>query len=290
MLYFLTGYTLCIHEAKKNAEKNRRGTKMSINRFRDKEWETIQEPFQMAPQVYYVGTSYVGTYLIDTKEGLILIDQAFAESAYLIMESIRKLGFDPRNIKKLLVSHGHFDHCGGTRLFKEYTNAPVYMAKEDDEMKNEHPLWVHFGYENWIDFDVDVHYAGNKPIQLGNISIRTVFSPGHTPGTTSFFFKVKDNNNKTFTCGLHGGIGTNTLIPEFYKEHPDWPKDMCQKFIDSIDRMINEEVDILLPSHPNQFPILDKAGRYDEADNPFVDRTGWKALLSKRREMASKLL
>jgi metallo-beta-lactamase class B len=261
-----------------------------INRYADKEWETLQEPFQMAPSVYYVGTSFVGSYLIDTGDGLILIDQLFAESVYMLFESIRKLGFNPKDIKMLLVSHGHFDHCGGTRLVKEYTKAPVYMAKEDDRMKEEHPEWVHLGYQNWIDFSVDVHYRDDTPVQLGNFSIQTKHTPGHTPGTTSFFFETKDQKGKTYRCGLHGGIGLNTLVSSFYEEYPLWPKDMPEKFRDSLKHVMNEGVDIPLPSHPNQIAILDKAGTYNEDHNPFVNPAAWKKLLSDRMDMVNKLI
>jgi len=261
-----------------------------INRYVDKEWEYLQEPFQMAPKVYYVGTTYVGSYLIETTGGLILIDQLFAESVYMLFESIRKLGFDPKDIKLLLLSHGHFDHCGGTRLVKEYTKAPVYMAEEDDRMKQEHTEWVHFGYQNWIDFAVDAHYRDDKPIKLGDITIQTIHTPGHTPGTTSFFFETKDQKGKSYRCGLHGGIGLNTLVPSYYAEQPLWPKDMPEKFKASLERLLLEKVDIPLPSHPNQISILDKAGAYNEDNNPFVNPAAWTQLLNDRMKMVMDLM
>ena len=68
------------------------------------------EPYQVVPGVYYVGNKYVGSYLLDTDAGLILIDAALQETDYLLLESIRKVGYDPAKIKKLLISHGHIDH------------------------------------------------------------------------------------------------------------------------------------------------------------------------------------
>ena len=259
------------------------------NRYIAKEWEQMCEPFQMAPGVYYVGTTYVGSYLLDTGDGLILIDQAFAESVYLILESVRKLGFDPMDIKMLFVSHGHLDHCGGTRLLQEYTKAKVYMSREDYQMMKEHPEWVYFDYENRIDFEPDAFYDNENPIRMGNMEIQTVLTPGHTPGTTSFFFEVKDENGKIFRCGLHGGIGLNTLVPEFYEKWPGWPEDLLDKFKSSLKMLMEERVDITLPSHPNQAPIMDKAGTYSAGQNPFVDQETWKKLLSARLDMADKL-
>lgn len=260
------------------------------NRFEDNEWELECEPFQIAPDVYYIGTKYVGSYLLDTGEGLAVIDQAFAESVYLLFESIRKLGFNPKDIRWLLISHGHFDHCGGTRLFQEYTGAKVYMSKEDALMIKERPDWAHFGAVNWIDFEPDEYYDDDTLLKLGKFTIRTVLTPGHTPGTTSFFFDVKDVVEQSYTCGLHGGIGLNTLSPEYYKENPDWPQALLPAFVNSLEKLLKEKVDIVLPSHPNQVPIMHKAGKYDEKNNPFIDPIEWEKLLTRRLEEAKKLL
>ncbi len=256
------------------------------NLYRSKEWEYLCEPFKMAPHVYYVGTQYVGCYLLDTGEGLVLIDQAFAESVYLVFESIRKLGFDPRDITKLLISHGHFDHCGGTRLIQEYTGAGVYMAKEDVEMKEDNPFWVHYGYENWIDFDVDEVFSDDEPITLGRFSIQTMHTPGHTPGTTSFFFDVTTEDGTVLKCGLHGGIGLNTLNKQWFAENPEWPKSLLNDFIASLERLRNMHVDIALPSHPNQIDILDKVDQITSDFNPFIDGEAWTNLIDKRLRMA----
>lgn len=263
----------------------------TLNRFSVKEWEKEQEPFQMAPHVYYVGTKYVGSYLFDTDCGLVLLDQGFAETVYLLFESVRRLGFDPKNIKHILVSHGHFDHCGGTRLVKEYSNGKIYMSKEDYEMMRMHPTWVYFDYQNWIDFEPDCFYADDEVLDFGNIRIRTILTPGHTPGTTSFLFDDQDSKGKTYRCGIHGGVGINTLIPEFYDQTPGWPQSLPKLFIESMKRMLHVELDIPLPSHPMHIPILDKAGTYEEGPgNPFINPQGWKDMINLRIQQAKPLV
>ena len=258
----------------------------TANRFAMKEWEKEQEPFQMSEHVYYVGTKYVGSYLLDTGDGLALIDQGFAETVYLLFESIRRLGFNPKDIKHLLVSHGHFDHCGGTRLVHEYSKARIYMSKEDCQMMNEHPEWVGFDYQNWIPFEVDQFYDWEKPTVIGRFEIQTIHCPGHTPGTTSFVFKDEGK-----VLAMHGGIGVNTLIPEFYEEFPDWPHDLLPKFLQSIERMRQVTPDIPLPSHPSQIPVLDKCGTYKPGDeNPFINPQGWFNMLDVRQKDAEALL
>ena len=87
-------------------------------------WELAIKPFQVAPQTWYVaGQTWVGCYLIDTGDGLILIDTAIAESAYMLVDSIYRLGYRPEQIKKILISHAHFDHCGAAAIMKKLTGA-----------------------------------------------------------------------------------------------------------------------------------------------------------------------
>lgn len=260
-----------------------------INRYRNEEWKQIQEPFQVAPHTYFVGTKFVSCWLVDTGKGLILIDQGLAETLYLVLESIRKLRFDPRDIRMLLLSHGHFDHCGGTRLLKEYTGAEVWLSEEDDRNKKEHPEWVWLGYDNAIDFAVDRHYT-KEPIVLGNISILPVATPGHTPGTTSFFWYDADSDGRCWLCGMHGGLGFNTLTKEFYAAHPGWPEGLPRLYGESLEKVSRMPVDIPLPSHPNQIPILDKAGTYDRKENPFVNPAGWRVMIEERRERLEEYL
>ena len=94
-----------------------------------KPWETYLEPLRMAPGVWYVsGNNWVACYLIDTGDGLILIDTAIPESLYLLVDSIYRLGFKLTDIKKILLSHAHFDHCGAAGAMKKLTGAELYMS------------------------------------------------------------------------------------------------------------------------------------------------------------------
>ena len=81
-------------------------------------WALTVKPFQVSPRTWYVaGQTWVGCYLIDTGSGLILIDTAIPESMYLLVDSIYRLGYKPEDIKKILLSHAHFDHCGACLLY-----------------------------------------------------------------------------------------------------------------------------------------------------------------------------
>ena len=72
------------------------------------------KPFQLAGNVYFVGTYRASSHLIDTGDGLILIDTGYAETADVVIESVGALGFDIRDVKYILHSHGHHDHTDGT--------------------------------------------------------------------------------------------------------------------------------------------------------------------------------
>lgn len=247
----------------------------------ERPWETAVEPFKVSPHAYYVGNSWVGAYLIDTGDGLILIDSTMHNQVYLVFESIRKLGFNPKDIKMLLLSHAHYDHCGGVRPIIEYTGAKLYMGKEDAYFLTERPDLIYTDGYAFGTFTADHYYDDAVPIKLGDMTIHTVHTPGHTPGTTSFFFEDKDEKGNCYHCGLHGGIGLVTLLDDFLPQ-TGWPVSMREDFLRSLEKLSKMEVDITLGSHPAQVHMLEKVDQISETHNPFVDKTIWPALMEER--------
>src|SRR5438552_13495035 len=81
---------------------------------RSRKWSEPEEPCKIVGPIYFVGTKGLGVFLITTSEGNILINTGMPGSGPMIETSIRKLGFDPKDIKILLTGHAHLDHCGGT--------------------------------------------------------------------------------------------------------------------------------------------------------------------------------
>lgn len=247
----------------------------------DRPWEVAAEPFKVAPHVYYVGNSWVGAYLIDSGDGLILIDATMHNQVYLLFESIRKLGFDPKDIKLLLLSHAHYDHCGGIRPIIEYTGAKVYMGKEDAYFLTERPDLIFVEGYSFGTFQADHYYDDATPVKLGNMTIHTMHTPGHTPGTTSFFFEDQDGNGNSYRCGLHGGIGLNTLADGLMQES-GWPLSMREDFLHSLIKLSAMEIDITLGSHPAQVHMLEKVDKISANCNPFIDKTVWPTLMQQR--------
>lgn len=252
-------------------------------------WDFALEPFRIAPHVWYVsGNTWVGAYLIDTGAGLILIDTFEVNALYLLTESIRKAGFDPADIKLILLSHGHADHCGGLRAMQELTKAKVYMSREDYEMKKTHFERVFF-HPDGQDFEPDAFYDDDTPITLGNISIHTKLCPGHTPGTTCFFFDDRDEDGKIYRCGMHGGAGTAPFLRNSYLDEMGYPRTMRERFISDCLEMAEWPIDIGLTSHANQNNLFSGINEEDRTDfSGFVDPSAWRNFMLERAEDARK--
>ena len=252
------------------------------------------KPFQVAPQTWYVaGQTWIGCYLIDTGDGLILIDAAIPESMYLLVDSIYRLGYKPEDIKKILISHAHFDHCGAAGAMKELTGAELYMSKEDWEFmkacpeetmvldKDSHPQM----------FEPDKFYSDDEPIVLGNISIRSMLTPGHTIGCTSFFWEVENPaNGERYVVGMHGGVGANTMNDKYYAQSKYLTPALRDRFLEDAKKVKAIHVDIALPSHPNQIEIVDRAGQYTDENQPYLDETVWAEFVEERVRQVKALM
>lgn len=175
-------------------------------------------PFRIFGNLYYVGNSDVGAHLIDSGDGLILIDTAYPSTAALLVQSIWELGFRPEDIRIILHTHGHFDHFGGTALMKALSGARTFLGEADAKMFREEPQLALCadcrGYAYTEPFAPDVEIRDGDFIALGNTRIKAVATPGHTDGVMSYFFDVSDGT-RTLRAGLFGGAGVNTMTSGF---------------------------------------------------------------------------
>ena len=257
-------------------------------------WKLAIDPFQVSPRTWYVaGQTWVGAYIIDTGEGLILLDTGIAESAYMLVDSIYKLGHKPTDIKMILISHAHLDHFGGAAIMHALSGAPIYMSKEDDEFMQKDPEETELPHDIWHvqHIKVDRHYDDNVAITLGDISIRTLLTPGHTLGCTSFFWDEKNPvTGETYTVAMHGGVGANTMNDEYYKTSKMLTPAHRERFLNDAEKIKKIHVDIALPSHPNQIEILDKAGTYTHENQPYLDDTVWADFIDERVRQVKVLM
>lgn len=186
----------------------------------ERPWELAVPPFQVAPRTYYVsGQRWVGSYLIDARDGCILVDTGALESCPLLVESVHELGYSLRDIRLILISHAHVDHCGAAGMLAHLTGADVLMSCEDEGFMRASP-----GETLDIDprlraqpFEVSGHFSDDEPVTLGDVAIRTLLTSGHTCGCTSYFWDVENPaDGERYTLGMHGGVGVNTMNDKYY--------------------------------------------------------------------------
>ena len=253
-------------------------------------WTLAQKPFKVIENVYFVGNTWVSVYLIETPEGLILIDCAYEENLYLLIDSIRGLGFDPKDIRHLLISHGHFDHCGAARQLQEMSNCEIWINEKDAYFFTERRDLIAFE-DRVPEFRIDHYYDSDQSICFGGMTIWPVPCPGHTPGTTSFFFEVEHEGRK-LTVAMHGGLGTNTLSKEDLLTN-GWPLSFQQGYLDMLRQMKRRSVDVLIPSHAGHaktYPFFDIAAQDDGTGNGFIRPNAWREMLEiKEQEMLALL-
>jgi len=239
-------------------------------------WKFAAKPFRIAGNLYYVGDTYASAHLIDTGEGLILMDTSVPQTVYLLLESVRRLGFDPDEIRYVLHCHGHYDHFGGTRAIVELTGAETFLGEGDVEILTERPelSWApEYGVEFYEVFDVDHPLTGGEVISLGNVSIESVHTPGHTAGAMSYFFEVTEEG-KSYRVGMMGAPGWNTLRKEYLEKY-GLPLSRREDYFDSLARIRDREVDIQIAPHPSQNDTFGKQAARTEDSNPFIDPGAW---------------
>lgn len=242
----------------------------------------VVKPFRIFGNLYYVGDKKVCSHLIDTGDGLILIDTGYQHSQHLLIESIYSLGFDPRDIKIIIHSHGHFDHLGAGDFMRAVYGSRIYMSRADTESLQKYPqralmdicpcpLAVICMPDEVID--------DGQVITLGNTSIRCVLTPGHTVGTMSFFFDVTDGQ-RTLRAANLGGVGLLTMH-KGYCRRDGLPENMAEVMLRSIQKIIDEPADIVLGNHPFQNKTLEKRRQMIEnpGTNPFIDPAEWRSFL-----------
>lgn len=252
----------------------------------NKIWDGYVKPSKIWGNLYFVGVRAVCTHLIDTGDGLIIIDPGYFESLHVIVNNIWELGFRPTDIKYIVISHGHFDHMDAVEALAAMTGAKTFIGRADL------PLLTGEIYHYPIrSFQPDVLLDDGDVISLGNTSIRCVSTPGHTEGTMSFFFDVTDGE-KTYRAGLFGGAGTNTLKKAFLTEN-NLPFDCRQKMMDSIQKVKQEKVELFLGNHLENNCTEEKLAALPGAEiNPFLanSQQEWESFLEKRLNAVRKVI
>jgi len=246
------------------------------------EWNKPREPFKVFGNTYFVGTDGLSAMLITGDAGLVLLDGGLEQSAALIDANIRKLGFKTENVRLIVNSHGHFDHAGGIAALQRASGAIVAAspsgadALQRGENTTDDPQYGFGKAENGFPPVKNVKVIkDNEVLRVGNIAITAIFTPGHTPGSTSWSWQSCEGSrclNMVYADSISA-----VSAPAFkFTAEPERVK----AFHRSITRLAELPCDIVISTHP-QATNLDEKIRKRTAQkggpDPFVDQ-GCKAL------------
>ncbi len=241
-------------------------------------WKGYIPPFQLWGNLYFVGTYHASTHIIDTGEGLIMLDSGYQHSLYLVLQNMWELGLNPKDIKYIVHTHGHIDHCGATRALVEMTGAKTFLSEADKDYMSG-VVDLSWATELELDleaFEADVLVNDGDTITLGNTTLTAVATPGHTPGSMSYLFNVSDGN-RTLVAGIHGGAGLNTFSKAFLDKY-NLPYTYRDDYFKSMDKLKTLKVDIFLGNHAWQNKTREKQVLVATGDkDAFVDPNAWAA-------------
>ena len=256
-------------------------------------WEGALPPFRIFGNLYFAGTEPASTHLIDTGDGLIVLDAGYQQSLYLVIDSVYKLGFRPEDIRIILLSHGHYDHLGAAAALAKLSGARIYLGAQDAPLADGSVdlTWAkELGQTYRECFVPDVLLHDGDRICLGNTEILCLSTPGHTAGTFSFFFDVTDGERK-LRCGMFGGAGVNSMELPFLDAY-GLSYDCRTDYVRSLRRLKKEYVDIFLGNHAGN---NDTVGKYlhmrETGENLFLDTNEeWQRFLTKlENKMLNKI-
>jgi metallo-beta-lactamase class B len=239
------------------------------------EWSLPFEPRRVIGNIYYVGSNLISSFLITTPAGHILIDTGHIQLLPQVEANIEKLGFRVKDVKILLNTQAHVDHCGGFAQFKRETGATIMVSKLDGEQM------MRGGKDDYADngaFDNgdDPDYESIKPdrfvvdgeqVELGGVTLTGHLTPGHTKGCTTWSMRVNEAGKEydvMILCGL-------TVSPYKLTNNDHYPN-VVQDARNSLMQLRAMHADVFLAAHGFWFDLEGKAARQKEgAPNPFVD-------------------
>ena len=214
-------------------------------------------PHKIVGNIYYVGTRTLSSFLLDTRQGNILINSTYERNVPTIAKSVDQLGFKFADVKILLGNHAHADHQEGDALLKQMTGAQVIVMAEDvpalQAIKpggKEHPI--------------DRMLHDGESVTLGETTLVAHLTPGHTRGCTTWTTQVREAEKTydvVFNCSLRPtGTLTTAIIDEFNRSF---------KLVRSL------RCDVPLGDHPSEYRMQEKYAKLKDKDpNPFIDATG----------------
>jgi len=247
------------------------------------DWTEPFPAFRIAGDLYYVGSKGLASYLITTSEGHILINSNLEANVPMIRTSVESLGFKFTDIKILLISHAHYDHCAGSAMIKQLTGAK-YMVMDGDVDVVQSGGKTDFQYGNdptaqYPPAQVDRVLHDGDEVKLGKAVLKAHLTPGHTKGCTTWTMKVNDGS-KLRNVVI---IGSPNVNPGYQlvesKVYPRIFEDFQKTF-----RVLNSlPVDYFLGAHGSYFNLETKYPRLKAGQSSaLIDPVGYKRYVRER--------
>ena len=238
-------------------------------------WNRKQEPFRIFGNTYYVGVAGLSAVLVASDAGHILLDGDLPQSAPLIDENIRALGFRTQDVRLIVNSHAHYDHTGGIAALQKLSGAVVAAspagarALQRGEPSPDDPQYA-FGREsNAFPAVQTVRVVSNgETLRVGELAITAHFTPGHTPGSTTWTWRACEGAR---CLDVVYADSLNAVSAPGYRFTQQ--TSVVETFRRSIALMQSLPCDILISVHPKFSDLIGKLERrVSGADvSPFIN-------------------
>jgi metallo-beta-lactamase class B len=255
------------------------------------DWLLPFPPFHIIGNVYFVGSKDLGTYLIVTPKGNILINPDFDANVPMIKDSIAKLGFKYADTKILLISHAHSDHNGGAAQVIRETGAKYeVMAPDVPVVESGGKTDFHYGKLPgglYPPAHVDrVLHDGDK-VELGGTVLTALLTPGHTKGCTTWTMTAREGE-KNYNVVI---VGSPNINPGYrLVNNAEYPQ-IADDYRKTFQILKSLHADVFLGAHPDYFNGEAKYARIKAGGaNPFIDPEGYKSYIAERQANFEKTL
>ena len=249
------------------------------------------EPYKAFDNVHFVGICWVSAWLITSPRGHVLIDSLYDPYTDQLVDNIRRTGHDPKDIKLVVITHGHRDHAGGAARLKQLLEPGTRFAMSAEGWREAAETAAQStGTPNaWTMIERDVVLTDGQTVSGGDVTVQAFETPGHTMGTISLAFDVRDGA-RTWRAFTVGGLALNAVRgPE-----------QVEAYIASVKRVraLTEDkaspVQLHLTTHPfsTRLPEAKELlkSRKPGEPHPLVDLPGFRRQLDELQDSAEKRL
>jgi metallo-beta-lactamase class B len=248
-------------------------------------WTRPFPPFRIAGNLYYVGSEELASYLIVTPQGDILINSSTEKNVPLIQKSVEQLGFRFGDIKVLLISHAHLDHCAGSAKVKQLTGAR-YMVMDADVpvVESGGKADFQYGADPAMLFPathVDRVLHDGDTVRLGDAVLTAHLTAGHTRGTTTWTVDETEGGRT-----LHAVIVGSPNVNPGYKlvANKAYPQ-IADDFYHGFQVLKGLPCDLFLGAHGSYYGLQEKYQRWVYGDGEaFIDPQGYKNYVADREQ------